>query len=161
MTASVTEREIRSGVNGHRLSVDSPAVSTPARASVAVTPCDGKIGAGRVVSRVALARMTVVRGARRWWAWTGRPMSLAALWRTSAVDEQRIPLRSDGLTWFWRISNGTDRLFMFALVLVAPTFLTGPLRWLAARPTRRLGFYVLVAIGATVFTLIGHPAGKE
>lgn len=161
MTASVTEREIRSGVNGHRLSVDSPAVSTPARASVAVTPRDGKIRVRRPAGRVAQAWAAIVRGARRWWAWTGRPMSLAALWRTSAVDEGRIPLRSEGLGWVWRTSNWTDRLFMFALVLVAPTFLTGPLRWLAARPTRRLGFYVLVAIGATVFTLIGHPAGKE
>ncbi len=155
MTASVTEREIRSGVNGHRPSVDSPAVSTPARARIPVTPRYDKIGGGVVRVGVALRR-----GARRWWLWTARPASLRTAWKLSAIDDRRIPLRAGWLRVAWLLSNGTDRLFMFALVLAAPTFLQGPLRWLASRPTRRLGFYVLAAAWVA-FVLAGRIAGKE
>lgn len=157
MTALVTEREIRSGVNGCRPQVDSPAVSTRARASIPVTQRVDKIRRGRV----AQVRAGLVRAFRRWWVWTSRPASLATAWRLSGVDDTRIPLRNNLLGRLWLVSNWTDRLFMFALALVAPTVLTGPLRWLAARPTRRLGFYVLAAVFAVAFTLIGHPAGKE
>jgi len=157
---TVTDREILSGVNGHRPLVDSPAVSTRARASIEVTKRDRKIG-GAVAKRLGSVGATTARGARRWWVWTGRPASLATSWRLSFVDETRIPLKSGWLNIAWQVSNWTDRLFMFALILAAPTFLQGPLRWIATRPTRRLGFYVLAAASAVAFTLIGHPAGKE
>lgn len=159
MAASVTDSEIRSGVNGHRPNWDSPAVSTPARASLPVTQRSDKIRHGGT-SRLGSVRVAAARSARRWWAWTGRPASLATSWRLSAVDEGRIPLKSSALNIAWLVSNWTDRLFMFALILAAPTFLTGPLRWIATRPTRRLGFYLLAAATVAVFTLIG-PAGKE
>ena len=42
------------------------------------------------------------------------------------------------------------RLVMFGLVLVAPTFLAGPLRWLAARPTRRIALYLFAGIATAV-----------
>lgn len=86
------------------------------------------------------------RGLSRWWAWTGRPLSLRALWRTSAVNRTRIPLGSTPFGLVWKLSNATDRLLFFVLVLLAPTALTGPLRWLAARPTRRWAFYLLAAV---------------
>lgn len=63
----------------------------------------------------------------------------------SAVNRDRIPLGSTPFGLIWRLSNWTDRLIFFALVMIAPTALTGPLRWLAARPTRRWAFYLLAA----------------
>jgi hypothetical protein len=140
--------------------MDSPAVRTHARASVEVTKRDRQIG-GAVVKRLGSVRVGAARGARRWWVWTGRPASLATSWRLSFVDETRIPLKSGGLNIAWQVSNWTDRLFMFALILAAPTFLQGPLRWIATRPTRRLGFYLLAVTAVAAFILIGHPAGKE
>lgn len=92
----------------------------------------------------------VRRGAARWWAWTARPTSLRAAWHLSAVNRTRIPLGATPLGLLWRLSNLTDRLVMFVLALIAPTVLTGPLRWLAARPTRRWAFYLVVAAFATV-----------
>lgn len=151
MTATVTGREIRSGVNGHRPTLNA-AVRAPARARIPVTESTGKIR-----QLVAVARLA----ARRWWAWTARPLSLRAAWRLGAADMRRVPLRHVGLARLWQVSNATDRVVMFALVLLVPTVLTGPLRWLAARPTRRVGFYLLVAASVVTFTLIGHPAGKE
>lgn len=156
MTASVTEREIPSGVNGRAPQVDSPAVSTRAGARIPVTKSSRKISTG-----VAVVKAATVRAARRWWMWTARPASLATAWRLSGVDGTRIPLRNGFLNRMWLVSNWTDRLCMFLLALAAPTFLTGPLRWIAARPTRRLGFYLLAAVFAVAFTLVGHPAGKE
>lgn len=100
------------------------------------------------------------RGLSRWWAWSSRPTSLRAAWRLSAVNKTRIPLGSTPVGWLWRLSNITDRLVMFALVMIAPTVLTGPLRWLAARPTRRWAFYLIVAgFVATHLTLPGMPPG--
>ncbi|WP_344613385.1 hypothetical protein [Dactylosporangium salmoneum] len=82
-------------------------------------------------------------------------MSIRALWRLSAVDNTRIPAQSGTLHTLWQVSNWTDRLLMFALILLLPTALTGPLRWIAVRPTRRVGFY-LVAAALTVTYLIGR-----
>ena len=49
------------------------------------------------------------------------------------------------------MSNHTDRILLFALLMAAPTILTGPLRYFAARPTRRWAFYlVLTAFTATL-----------
>jgi hypothetical protein len=155
MTATVTKREIRSGVNGHAPSLESPPARTRVRARVPVTERVGKISGGVKTIGVKL-RLT----GRRWWAWTSRPLSLRAAWTLSAVDEKRIPLRLGTLGTLWRLSNATDRLLMFAVILAAPTVLTGPLRWIAARPTRRFGFYALTAAFA-VFALIGRYAGKE
>jgi hypothetical protein len=103
--------------------------------------------------------LVVRRGLSRWWAWTERPLSLRGTWRASAVNTARVPLGDGGLALLWKISNATDRLIMFALVLVAPTVLTGPLRWITARPTRRYGFYliVLALTGAAVFTTLLTP----
>jgi hypothetical protein len=67
------------------------------------------------------------------------------MWTQSRVDAARVPLRSRPLRLLWWLSNATDRMVMFAVVLAAPTALTGPLRWIAARPTRRYGFYLLLA----------------
>jgi hypothetical protein len=89
--------------------------------------------------------------AARWWAWTERPLSLRAAWRLSTVDASRVP--ATGRWWLlllWRASNGTDRLAWFALMLVAPSALQGPLRWAAARPARRIGTYILLALLAVV-----------
>ncbi len=147
----VTEREIRSGVNGYRPAFNA-AVRAPARARIPVTESTGKIRRVGVAARVA---------GRRWWVWTARPLSLRAAWRLSTTDMRRVPLRHVGLARVWQVSNATDRVLMFVLILAAPTALTGPLRWVAARPTRRVGFYLLVAAAVVTSILIGHPAGKE
>lgn len=154
MTATLTGREIRSKVNGNVPKVDSPAVSPRARARVPVTQ-----RAGNIVVAATGIWSSAVRAGARWWAWTARPMSLRASWRASAVDPRRVPLRHAWLLRAWRVSNATDRIVMFALVLAAPTVFTGPLRWLAARPTRRFGFYLVVTAFA-VYVLVGHRAGK-
>lgn len=86
--------------------------------------------------------MKAREGLRSWWVWTSRPASLRATWRQSRLDTARIPARSRGLRRLWLLSNGTDRLVWTAVVLVVPTFLSGPARWLMARPTRRWAFYV-------------------
>lgn len=134
-----TEREILSPRNGRAPRLDSPAVSTRARARIGVAERAGK------------ALVTVRLGCCRWWAWTARPLSLRATWATSAIDAKRIPGKAGGLRLLWKVSNATDRLIMFGLVLVAPTVLTGPLRWLAARPTRRWGFYLVSMAAVAIF----------
>lgn len=159
MTTTTTQGEIRSGINGHPAPWDSPPVRARARASLDVTHRDDKISGG-LVRKVRSVLVAAALGARRWWVWTGRPASLATSWRLSGVDDTRIPLKVGALNIAWQVSNWTDRLFMFALVLAAPTFLTGPLRWIATRPTRRLGFYLLAAATAVAYVLIG-PAWKE
>jgi hypothetical protein len=141
MTVTVTPREIRSPQNGRVPKLDSPAVSTRARARIPVT-----VRIGNLVGEVRLA-------GRRWWAWTARPLSLRAMWALSAIDEKRIPGKSTGLRLLWKVSNYSDRLAMFGLVAVAPTFLAGPLRWLVVRPTRRWGFYIVTTVLAVTYAL--------
>lgn len=133
MTVTVTDREIRSPHNGRVPRLDSPAAPARAGARVQVTERAGKVGADIRIS------------VRRWWAWTARPLSLRAAWALSAIDPKRIPAKSNALRVLWALSNATDRLLMFGLVMAAPTFLAGPLRWLAVRPTRRWGFYLVSA----------------
>ncbi|WP_328344748.1 hypothetical protein [Micromonospora sp. NBC_00421] len=90
---------------------------------------------------------------RDWWAWTARPATLADLWAASAVDPKRIPTNNTALRVAWQVSNWTDRLLMFAAIAAAPTLATGPLRWLAARPTRRWAFYLITAALTATYTL--------
>lgn len=146
MTTTATPGEIRSPRNGRVPVLDSPPVSTRARARIPVTLSVGKIRPESLLTAVR-------RALRRWWLWTARPLSLAAMWRTSAVDVRRIPGRSEGLRLAWLISNHTDRYLMFALTLAAPTFLQGPLRYLTARPVRRWLFYLVFAAFAATFAL--------
>ncbi|MER7331729.1 MULTISPECIES: hypothetical protein [unclassified Micromonospora] len=141
MTTTVTEREIRSPINGRVPKLDSPPAPARAGARVPVTLSFSK------------AWSAVRAGCCSWWAWTARPASLSGLWAASAVDTKRIPANAGPLRAAWQVSNWTDRLLMFAVIAVAPTFLTGPLRWLAARPTRRWAFYLVLAAFAATFTL--------
>jgi len=144
--ATVTQREIPARINGGSPRVHSPAVSAPARARIPVTHSGGKIS--------GLAGSIKVAGSR-WWGFTARPQSLRAAWRLTAVDTKRVPGNSGALTALWRVSNATDRLLLFALILAAPTGLTGPLRWIGARPTRRWGFYLVTAALAVTYLLTG------
>lgn len=143
MTTIVTEREIRSPINGRVPRLDSPPAPARAGARLPVTLSFGKVWSA------------VRAGCCTWWAWTARPASLAELWTASAVDSKRIPANFGPLRVAWQVSNWTDRLLMFALIAVAPTFATGPLRYLATRPTRRWAFYVLLAVFITA-----HALGK-
>jgi hypothetical protein len=84
---------------------------------------------------------------RGWWLWTERPLSYAATWRLSAVDRRRLP--KGGPWWLlklWQVGNGSERLVWFAVMLLAPCGAQGMLRWAAARPTRRWGTYLLLAL---------------
>ena len=92
----------------------------------------------------------------RWWVFTARPMSLRAAWRLSGVvDANRIPGGSPALAGLWWWANRTERLLLFVLVILAPTVLTGPLLWCAARPSRRFGLYAVLAGLAALFTAAG------
>ena len=117
-------------------------------------PAPARVGARLPVTfSVGKVWSVVCAGCRGWWGFTARPMSLADLWKSSAVDVKRIPAGFGPLRVAWKVSNWTDRLVMFGLIAAAPTFLTGPLRWLAARPTRRWAFYILLAAFAATFAL--------
>lgn len=146
MTAAVTDREIRSNVNGQVPRLEGAPVSTRARARIPVTDSSGKIRCGVAAVRGVFAS---------WWVWTAQPAALRDSWTASAVDVRRVPFRNTALHWVWRVSNWTDRLAMFLFLLAAPTALTGPLRWCAQRPTRRGGLYLLVATTAVAFYLTG------
>lgn len=141
MTILTTPREIRSPQNGRVPTLDSPAVPARAGARVPITQRIGKI--------LAAAKT----GFARWWAWTSRPLSLRAAWALSAVDPARIPNKSGILRALWRISNATDRIILFALTMLAPTCVTGPLRWLALRPTRRYGLYLTLLALTTTYII--------
>lgn len=141
---TITEREIPARTNGSAPRLDSPAVRASARASVSITERVGKIsGMGR----------SITAAARTWWGFTARPATIAELWQASAVDRKRIPGKADTLHALWQVSNWTDRLIMFAAIAAAPTSVTGPLRWLAARPTRRWAFYLVTAALAVTYQL--------
>lgn len=144
MTATVTQRDIPARTFGGVPEIDSPAVSTRARARIPATESADKISD---------ATGSIKSAAAAWWGFTAQPSSLTDLWSASAVDTKRIPGKHGGLTVAWQVSNWTDRLIMFAFITVLPTFLTGPLRWLAARPTRRWAFYLVTAALAAVYAL--------
>jgi hypothetical protein len=147
MTATTTQREIRSPQNGRVPKLDSPAVPARARARIAITNSEVKKR-----SRISSAVVS-------WWGWTARPLSLRATWALSAVDRKRIPHDSGILRVLWQISNWTDRLIMFVLIVVCPTVCSGPLRWIAQRPTRRAGLYLtLLALVATIIVGRIYPS---
>jgi hypothetical protein len=145
VTTTTTRSDVRSPLNGRVPDLDSPAVRQRARANVPVADSNRNKSA-RVVSAGLL---------RRWWGWTARPLSLRATWAQSAVDSTRIPLNNTALRLLWQASNFTDRLVMFALILIVPTALTGPLRWCAVRPTRRWALYLTLTALAGAY-LIGR-----
>lgn len=143
MTATTTPRDFLSPTNGRVPNLDSPGVSTPAHARITPTQSDGN-SKTRTDPKVRwLARQTF---------WTARPDSQQAAWAASRVDRKRVPNDSGPLRVLWKISNGTDRLLLFALIQIVPTVLQGPLRWIAQRPTRRIGLYLVV--GALTITLL-------
>jgi hypothetical protein len=130
---TTTQRDVRSDRGGGVRDPDSPAVRAGARANIPVTDSEIKLG-----DRVR-------QGAASWWLLTAEPMTLRALWTASGVDRKRIPRDSTTLRVLWHVSNWTDRLVMFALLAITPTFMTGPLRWSAARPARRVGLHLTLA----------------
>jgi hypothetical protein len=109
----------------------------------------------------ARRRLTAVVETTRW-VWVAHPASLTEAWQQSSiVDPTRMPRRRPWwLPLLWRASNCTDRLVLFAVLLIAPTVLQGPLRWIVARPTRRLGLYLLIAVLWLVLAGIGHNTAK-
>ena len=141
---TLTEREVPAKTNGALPRLNSPAVRAPARARIPITQRADKISG---------AAGSITAGWSRWWGFTARPLSLRALWRLSAVDRTRAPANSAGLAAAWHISNWSDRPIMFALILLAPTGLTGPLRWIAQRPTRRVGLYLTLAALTAAYLL--------
>ena len=74
-----------------------------------------------------------------------RPMSMRATWKASnLVDVDRIPMRDRRLELAWRWANRTERVLFLTLPLLL-SCAVGPLLWVAARPSRRLGFYLMAA----------------
>jgi hypothetical protein len=88
---------------------------------------------------------------------TARPLSIQDAWRASCkVEPERIPLQSRPLRLAWRWSNRTDRVLLFALALLVPSALMGPLLWVAARPSRRLGFWAVALALVLGLSAAGH-----
>lgn len=143
MTATTTQREFISEIDDRVPEVDSPAVPARARARVPIT-----------VRYRNKARAWV--SGRRWPVIDAQPPTLRQLGKTSAVDPSRIPADHLPLRILWTLSNLTDRLLMFLLAAVAPTFLTGAIRWCAARPTRRIGLYLAVAALTAAYLIGAH-----
>lgn len=127
---TVTHSEIISGKVDQVPRVDRSPASARAGARLPVTDSARKLAAQAAV------------GARRWWGWTSRPPSIRATWYLSRIDEKKIPNGSTPLKTIWLVSNATDRLVMFTLVMLAPSALAGPMRWITQTPTRRIGFYL-------------------
>ena len=146
MTDTITPRDVRSHFNGMVPDLDSPAVPERARARIRVTDSDVKVEK----VRTGTLRQTL----SGWWVWTSAPASFGGTWAASKVDCSRIPAKNTVLYVLWQVSNWTDRLVMFSLILTLPTGLTGPLRWCAARPARRYSLYLTVA-AFVVACLIG------
>jgi hypothetical protein len=121
---------------------------------------DGPLTAAR--RRLAAVVETAQAALSGWWAWVAQPPSLAETWQHSGiVDPARMPRRRPWwLPLLWRASNCTDRLVLFAVMLIVPSVLQGPLRWAVARPTRRLGLYVLMGVLWLVLADVGQPTAK-
>lgn len=80
------------------------------------------------------------------------------MWHLSGFDPARVHKGNVGLASTWKVMNGTERLAMFVLIVVAPGFLQPLLRWVFQRPTRRVGFWLallLVTAGLLVGRLVG------
>ena len=149
MTPAVTDRVFRSDRGGQK-PIDEPGADSPyeRRAARILTRARP-----RFTERSARFRRAVAG----WWLLTARPMSIQDAWQASgAVEPERIPLRSRPLRLAWRWSNRTDRVLLFALGLLIPSCLMGPLLWVAARPTRRLGFWAVALALALGLTAAGH-----
>jgi hypothetical protein len=151
MTATVTtQREIVSEGEPTPDGADSPAVSTRARARIPVT--DRK----RNAKTPGVSRADKLRAwGAAWWVWISKPPSLRQTWIMSKVDPQRLPGDVPVFRVLWHISNWTDRLALFALMLIVPLPLAGPVRWLAPRPLRRYGLY-LCLFALTIAYLLGR-----
>lgn len=97
-----------------------------------------------VRARLSTRAHTAVTG---WWGYTAQPMGVREAWvRSGAIDPRRIPGESTVLFWFWWWSNRTDRVLLFCLLGILPTWANGPLLWIAVRPTRRWGLYLVTAL---------------
>jgi hypothetical protein len=149
MTPAVTDRVFRSDGRGEE-PVDEPGADSPyeRRATRILT---------RARPRLAERSARFRRAAAGWWLLTARPMSIQDAWRASgAVEPERIPLRSRPLRLAWRWSNRTDRVLLFALGLLVPSCLVGALLWVAARPSRRLGFWAVALALVLGLSAAGH-----
>ena len=101
-----------------------------------------------------------LRWTTKWWTGEVRGASLAQTWRLSGeVVPERIPGGSlSRAARVWWVMNHTERVLLFALIMLVslvPALLTAPLMWCAARPTRRVGLYVVVALLAVLLIVAG------
>ena len=149
MTPAITDRVFRSDRGGEG-PADEPGADSPYASAHVPT---------RARARIALTQRSARfrRAVAGWWLLTARPMSIQDAWRASCqVEPERIPLRSRPLRLAWRWSNRTDRVLLFALGLLVPSALMGPLLWVAARPSRRLGFWAVALALALGLSAAGH-----
>jgi hypothetical protein len=149
MTPAVTDRVFRSNRGGAE-PVEQPGADSPYASAHVPTRARARI---TLTERSARFR----RGVAGWWLLTARPLSIQEAWRAScAVEPERIPVRSRPLRLAWRWSNRTDRVVLFMLALLVPSCLMGPLLWVAARPSRRLGFWLVTLALVLGLTAAGH-----
>lgn len=82
-----------------------------------------------------------------WWGFIARPISVAEGWhRSGDLIAANVPANSEIVAWLWWASNQADRIILFLLLMVAPTFLNGPILWCASHAARRWGVYLVVFV---------------
>jgi hypothetical protein len=122
----------------------SQAPTDPQRTDVTVEPTpDDQIKTGDSLHRRVQA--ATVHGAATWLGIYRQPPSIRDAWElSSAIDSRRIPGDSGRLNGLWWALNRSERVALFAVivVLLAPV---ATLLYCACRPARRAGLYIVIA----------------
>lgn len=123
---------------------DEPAGQQPPADPAAAEPAQQD---GSRKKKIADAASNAGAAFATWWGFVREPMAVAEAWKASnVIDARRVPANSQLLAVAWWWSNRTDRVLLFAILMVLPTFLNGPLLWCAVRPSRRIGLYAVLLV---------------
>lgn len=140
-----------------------PADPQPAAAqpTAATTPTDVVIEATPdedVKSGDPLRKRATKAAADATTTWLGlyrQPPSISDAWRLSSIiDRKRIPDESGLLATAWFILNRTERILLFALIVVLLATVS-TLLWCACTPTRRIGLYITVVVVFVLPRMVG------
>lgn len=120
----------------------------PAPGGPVDTPAEPENDTTRKAAAAAAIKDKVTAAQKRAGSWKGfvaNPMSVQEAWELSwIIDKRRIPDDSNWMYWWWWLSNRSDRVLLFGLLMILPTALNKPVLLMATRPTRRWGMYLVV-----------------
>lgn len=131
-----------------------PAGPPPTTAEVTVepTPADELASGDPAHRRVRQATATA---AATWLGFYRQPPSVRDAWYLSeSMDRARIPAESGLLAAAWWIANWTERIVLFAVVLLLLVLAATGL-WIVARPARRIGLYIVLAVVFVIPWFVG------